>query len=226
MCGRNAVFAAEEVLETRFDVTVVEYEPSYNIAPGDPQPVIANNAPDEIRQYRWGLVPEWMESKREEFINARAETANEKPAFREAWQERPCLVLSSGYYEWKSHGDTTKEPYRIHRADDEPFAMAGLWTEGTVDGESIRTVTVLTTEPNDLLSPIHHRMPVVLPDDEYQQYLTGGVETRRRLCRPYPDDDLTASPISTRVNDPSNDDPSIIEPLGNEQAGLDNFSNS
>ena len=225
MCGRNSVFAPQPDLEYRFDAKVAgDYQPRYNIAPSEPTEVVTNESQDVIDQFRWGLVPSWAENPDRGLINARSETAHEKPSFRDAWAKRPCLVPSSGFYEWKASGGA-KEPYRIYRKDDEVFAFAGLWEEWTSDGgDSLRTVTILTTEPNETVSPIHNRMPVILPEDEEDRWLNADAEERMDLCRPYPSDDLDAYTISTRVNDPSNDDARVIEPLGNEQSGLGEFA--
>ena len=182
MCGRTSLFIPQDELEGRFDARVVTdggYQPRFNIAPGDPLAVITNETPDKINQYTWGLVPQWADDPGNGLINARSETADEKPSFRDAWDKRPCLVLSSGFYEWQQSNSGPKQPYRIYRDDDAAFAMAGL-----------------LSEPAE----------------------------RTELCRPYPDDDLDAYPISTTVNNPSNDDARVIEPLGNEQAGLDEFA--
>ncbi|MFC4440147.1 MULTISPECIES: SOS response-associated peptidase [Natrialbaceae] len=227
MCGRNSVFITEADLEERFDarVTIDDYRPRFNVAPQQPHPVISNEDPDEITEYRWGLVPQWMDDPSEGFINARSETAHEKPAFRHAWKTRPCLVLSTGFYEWKQPNGSPKQPYRVYREDDPAFAMAGLWEERErEDGETLRTVTILTTEPSETVEPIHDRMPVVLPRNDERMWLEADSEERRELCRPYPADDLEAYPISTRVNDPTNDDARVIEPLGNEQSDLGEFA--
>lgn len=171
-----------------------------------------------------GDSPSWSADPERGFINARAGTAHEKPAFRSAWADRPCLVLTSGFYEWKQRDGGPKEPYRVYRTDDDAFALAGLWEERSGDsGESLRTVTILTTEPNDVVRPIHIRMPVVLPRSAERSWLERSPEGRRELCRPFPEDTLDTYPISTVVNDPSNDDPRVVDPLGNEQAGLDRF---
>ncbi|MEF8863670.1 MAG: SOS response-associated peptidase, partial [Haloarculaceae archaeon] len=139
------------------------------------------------------------------------------------WESRPCLVLSSGFYEWRETGGGPKRPYRIYREDAPAFAMAGLWGVWDGDGRSIPSVTILTTGPNELMEPIHDRMPVVLPADEEEAWLTAGPEERAELCRPYPGSDLDAYEVPTRVNDPKNDDPGVIEPLGHEQSGLGDF---
>lgn len=226
MCGRTSLFASPDELESRFDVTVPEaYTPRYNIAPTDPLEVITGNEQRSIQRFRWGLLPHWADDPAEGFINARSETVDEKPAFRDAWESRPCLVLSSGFYDWKPKPTDrgSKQPYRFYRDGDAVFAMAGLWEHWTGTEADINTVTILTTEPNDTVEPIHHRMPVILPEDEEMTWLTAGPDERKELCRPYPDDDLNADPISTAVNDPSNDSPAIIEPDESEQTGLDEF---
>ena len=226
MCGRTSLFAAREDLERQFDARMVAdggYRPRYNIAPGDPLEVVTNRATDEIDRYRWGLVPFWADEPEEGLVNARSETVAEKRVFRDAWESRPCLVLSSGFYEWRERDGGPKRPYRIYRDDAPAFAMAGLWDVWEGDGRELPCVTILTTEPNDLLRSIHDRMPVVLPDGDEGTWLAAGPDERAELCRPYPADDLDAYEISTRVNDPGNDGPSVIEPLEHEQAGLDEF---
>lgn len=227
MCGRNSLFIGQDDLETRFDAEIVAdggYTPRYNIAPGDDLDVITNEAAAEIDRYHWGLIPFWADDPEEGIINARSETANEKRVFERAWESRPCLVLSSGFYEWKSSNGGPKQPYRIYPENGPAFAMAGLWDVWEGEEEAIPCVTILTTEPNDLMEPIHDRMPVVLPEDVESEWLSSGPDDRKELCQPYPAKDLTAYEISTRVNSPENDDPTVIEPLDHEQSGLADFS--
>ena len=225
MCGRYSLFAPPEAVEERFGATFHEtFQPRYNAAPRQSLPVIGDDRDGEIRTMEWGLVPPWADSRDDGgFINARAETVAEKPAFADAWEARPCLVLSSGFYEWKDTERGGTRPYRVHREDDVAFAMAGIHERWTGSSDALDTVTILTTEPNDLIEPLHHRMAVVLPREEEAAWLTGDPEDRRALCRPYPDDDLDAYPISTTVNDPANDSPGIIEPDESEQSGLGEF---
>lgn len=226
MCGRNSLFDAPAVLETRFDAEIVTdggYEPRYNIAPGDGLYVITNEQPSEIQQFRWGFSLSGTDGPGEQLINARAESVADKAIFTQAWESRPCLVLSSGFYEWKTQTNTTKQPYRIYRENETPFAMAGLWDRFETAETATPCVTILTTEPNEVVEPIHDRMPVVLPEGEEKTWLASGPRTRSELCQPCAEDILTAVEISTRVNNPANDDPSVIEPLGHEQAGLDEF---
>ncbi len=229
MCGRTALFTPQEALETYFDATVVAdggYTPRYNITPGESLAVITNETPDEIERYHWGLIPPWAEDPSEGLSNARAETADQKRSFRDAWASRPCLVLSSGFYEWQTHSERQNQPYRIYRDGAPAFAMAGLWETWTGGDEESSCVTILTTEANDLMQPIHHRMPVVLSHAAEETWLSAGPAERATLCQPSPTADLEAEEISTRVNNPANDDPSVIEPLAHEQSGLDEFGST
>ena len=163
-------------------MTVDGYEPRFNIAPGQPQPVIPNETPDEIAEFRWGLVPQWMGDPDDGFVNARSETAHEKPAFRHAWERRPCLVLSTEFYEWRAANGGPKRPYRVYQEDDPAFAIAGLWEEreAAESDAVLRTVMILTTEPNDVVEPIHDRMPVVLPREDERRWLAADPDERRR----------------------------------------------
>lgn len=225
MCGRTSLFAPRAELESRFDATVpAAYTPRYNIAPTDPVEVITSTQPDTIQRFRWGFRPDWADADETGFINARSETVAEKPVFADAWESRPCLVLSSGFYEWAETTRGQKQPYRVYREDDPVFAMAGLYTDWEHDGQHQHTVTILTTEPNDLIEPLHHRMAVVLPREAEGTWLTASPAERAKLCRPYPDDDLDAYRISTAVNDPATDAPSIIDPVDAEQTGLGEFT--
>jgi putative SOS response-associated peptidase YedK len=222
MCGRNSLFVPQPELEDRFDATFVgdSYSPRYNIAPSDSLDVITNDTPDAIDRLYWGLIPHWADEIESTYINARSETVDEKRPFQNAWESRPCLVLSSGFYEWKDLNGGSKQPYRVYRTGDSAFAMAGLWQRTTIDEQTIQSVTILTTEPNDVIRPIHDRMPVILSADEEDVWLTSGPETRKSLCQPYPDDDLEAYPISSRVNNPQNDSPEVIDPVDTEQSDL------
>jgi putative SOS response-associated peptidase YedK len=129
-----------------------------------------------------------------------------------------------GFYEWQAQNGGSTRPYRVYREDDPAFAMAGLWEVWEGDDDTVPCVTILTTEPNGLMESIHDRMPVVLPEDVETEWLSAGPDARKELCQPYPDNDLTAYEISTRVNNPGNNDPSVIEPLDHEQSRLGKFS--
>lgn len=226
MCGRTSLFVPQDELETRFDARIVAdggYIPRYNIAPGEPLEVLTNEAPEDIDRFHWGLIPQWADAPGEGLINARSETVDEKRPFRDAWTNRPCLVLTSGFYEWRTTQTGPNRPFRIYRAGDQAFALAGLWEVWNQEGRTVPSVTILTTKPNEVVAPIHDRMPVVLPRDAEETWLTGDPADRATLCHPYRGGDLEAYEVSTRVNDPGNDDPAILEPVDHEQKGLDEF---
>jgi putative SOS response-associated peptidase YedK len=230
MCGRYTLFTPAAELAERFDVEPPrDLQPRYNCAPGQELPVVVDEAPDEFRRLKWGLVPSWADdaSVGNRLINARRETVREKRSFREAYESRRCLVPADGFYEWVET-DGGKQPYRVAFEDDRPFAMAGLWERWTSsttqtgladfggggpdrDPDPVESFTVITTEPNDLISRLHHRMAVVLAPDEERQWLEGDPEEVESLLDPYPDDELVAYPVSTRVNSPANDAPDLVE---------------
>lgn len=227
MCGRYSLFASQTDLESRFGASFGDdFEPRYNAAPGQTLPVITDEEPDEVRRLEWGLVPRWADDATESYINARSETVREKPAFAEAYGERRCLVPADGFYEWADTGDG-KRPHRVAFEDDRPFAMAGLyerWTPETTqagldafsgggtdpeDVEPLETFTVLTTEPNGVVEPLHHRMAVILPPESEAAWLEGESVS----FEPTPADGFRAYPVSTAVNDPSNDRPELVRPV-------------
>ena len=227
MCGRTSMVAIGPWVEERFGAKPVhEMVPRYNIAPGDDLPAIENGSPDEIRFPRWGLVPSWVDDLDDwpAPINARAETVAEKPSFRDAFAERRCLVLADGFYEWKGER-CSKQPYRVVRPDEEPFAMAGIWETYEANGDVLETTAVITTDANETLRPIHDRMPVILDRDEERRWLeSDDLADLQSLLDPVDPDTLRAYPVSTAVNDPSNDDPSVIEEQPDPQSGLGDFS--
>jgi putative SOS response-associated peptidase YedK len=223
MCGRFTLRAAASVVAEQFAVLEVPpFAPRFNIAPSQPVPVVrlAPRQPEPQRQFtwlRWGLIPGWAKDPAvgSRMINARAETAAEKPAYRAALRRRRCLVAADGFYEWQRTGGH-KQPYFIHMHDDRPFAFAGLWErwEGP-DRDAIESCAVLTTQPNELMRPIHNRMPVVLDQADYQPWLDPVVQKPEELApllRPYTSEAMVADPVSTWVNNPRNDDPRCVEP--------------
>ena len=236
MCGRYTLFAPAADLEARFGADFGGVDPSYNCAPGQSLPVITDEAPDRATRMEWGLTPSWAD---ESFglINARAETVREKRSFADAFERRRCLVPADGFYEWVDEGGAEKTPYRVAFGDDRPFAMAGLYERweppkpettqtglgafgggGDAEPESddgpVETFTVVTTEPNEVVADLHHRMAVILDPDEEETWLRGDPDAAADLLDPYPATDLTAHPVSTRVNSPAVDAPELIEPVG------------
>jgi putative SOS response-associated peptidase YedK len=169
---------------------------------------------------RWGLVPTWSKDPKAgpPIINARAETLATKPAFRSAFKRRRCLIPADGFYEWqKIAGAKVKQPFYIRLAKDRPFAFAGLWEKWHNDeGSLLESCTIVTTEPNDVMRPLHDRMPVILPDEEYARWLdpkNEDVDELQELLRPYPAEEIAACPITTFVNSPRNDGPECITRL-------------
>ncbi|QRV13917.1 SOS response-associated peptidase [Haloterrigena salifodinae] len=238
MCGRYTLMVERGTLEERFDARFADggngFEPRYNMAPGQRLPVVANDEPETIRRLEWGLVPSWAEDDSGGLINARAETIGEKPAFREAYERRRCIVPADGFYEWVETDDSGKRPYRVSFEDDRVFALAGLWErwepeeettqtgleafgggleESEDDGSDspLETFTIVTTEPNDLVADLHHRMAVILEPGAEREWLTA--DNPGDLLEPHPSDEMRAYPVSRAVNDPSVDEPSLVDPL-------------
>lgn len=218
MCGRYTLRTPVETLAEEFGITgsLPEIPASFNIAPT--QEVAAVLEEDENRKLemlRWGLIPSWADDPAvgNKMINARSETAAEKPSFRTAFRKRRCLILADGFYEWqKSNGG--KQPYYIRMEDESPFALAGLWEVWDKHGEEIRSCTILTTDANEKVGEVHHRMPVILPSETYDLWLDPDMretEPLLDLLRPYPEDVMEAYPVSRFVNSPSNDDERCVE---------------
>ncbi len=164
---------------------------------------------------RWGLIPSWAKdpSIGNKMINARAETVSEKPSFRSAFKKRRCLIVADGFYEWQKT-DGGKQPFHIKMNDSSPFAFAGLWETWDKDGEAIRSCSIITTDANDLMNEIHHRMPVILHPEDYGVWIDSGFEEKEalmELLKPYPSDEMEAYAVSRRVNKPSNNEPSVLE---------------
>lgn len=217
MCGRFTIFADPDRLAERFQAALPAdgLQPRYNAAPTQYLPVILNDGPPAIQLLQWGLVPFWAKdpSIGSRMINARAETLAEKPAFRAALKKRRCLVLADGFYEWQKT-PTGKQPMRITLASGEPFAMAGLWeTWDAPDGSLLRTFTIVTGEPNELVAAIHNRMPTILLPEHEALWLDNAAEPAIWLdiLRSYPAERMAAYPVSRRVNHVANDDPGLVE---------------
>lgn len=226
MCGRYTLVTFREQLAEEFELYEVELmRPRYNIAPTQTLPVIRVLSNDERRQLnelRWGLVPKWAKdpSIGSRMINARSEEAATKPSFRVPLRRQRCLVPSTGFFEWKLVGDEgsrrpKKQPYYIHRRDERVFAFAGLWDrwQGS-DGCIVESYAILTTEPNELMRPLHKRMPVIVRPDDYALWLDPKMQDAdrlRHLFSPFPSAELVACPVGTRVNSPAHDDTTCIQ---------------
>jgi putative SOS response-associated peptidase YedK len=218
MCGRYTLRTPVDPLVETFEID--EYPssliPNYNIAPTqEVAAVVEEDEKRKLEMFHWGLIPSWAKDPAigNKMINARAETVSEKPSFRKAFKVRRCLILADGFYEWQKTDDG-KQPYHIKMQDDSPFAFAGLW-ETWKNGKEVRSATIITTDANDLMKEIHHRMPVILHPEDYAMWLDPDFDEKEpltTLLKPYPADAMQAYAVSRRVNKPSNNEPSILEP--------------
>ncbi|ACF47352.1 protein of unknown function DUF159 (plasmid) [Prosthecochloris aestuarii DSM 271] len=224
MCGRYVLFISLKDLARIFRVTQLSFEfsASYNIAPTQTVPIVTGGAERSLVPARWGFVPSWAEdmSIGQRMINARSETVAEKPAFRKAFHSHRCIVPANGFYEWKQVG-RSKQPVYIHLRSDRVMAMAGIFNTWTSpDGVRLVTFAVITTPSNDLVKPIHNRMPAILHEGDYEMWLDPGTSAEKHLAgllQSLPSDELDAYEVSTRVNIPANDSSDNIQPL---QTGL------
>lgn len=220
MCGRFTLTVDPAELQDAFRQYAfpAAFAPRYNIAPSQPILVIPNDGQDKADFFVWGLIPKWAKDPAigNKLINARGETVAEKPSFRGGFKHKRCLILADGFYEWKAAGSKTKTPYFIHMKDRKPFAFAGLWDEwNSPDGGPLRTCVIITTEPNELMSAIHNRMPVILDPQDYALWLDSAPQTPENLIgliKPFPAEAMTAHPVSTLVNKPGNDRPECVVP--------------
>ena len=224
MCGRFTLIAPGEAIAELFQLTEVpNLAPRYNIAPTQPVAAVrisSSTGERELTHFHWGLIPRWAKDAKfgSRLINARSETAAEKPSFRTAFKYRRCLVPADGFYEWQRMNGR-KQPVRITMKDGGLFAIAGLWEKWlSKDGSEIESCTLLTTEPNELLRPVHNRMPVLVDPADFDQWLDTksfqGADVQP-LMRPFSDEEMSFYPVSTHVNNPRNEDPACIEPLIN-----------
>lgn len=218
MCGRFAFYSPAEAAAALFGVSAsLPVEPRYNIAPTQNIAAIRNDQAGEreLVMLRWGLVPFWAKdpSIGNRMINARAETVAEKPSYRNAYRHRRCIVLADGFYEWLRRGET-KTPYFISLASGGPFALAGLWENWTdkETGESLQTTTLITTDANDFMAQLHHRMPVVLEANTATDWLAGSNELLDDVGAITPP--LQAWPVDRRVNNARNEGEDLVSAVG------------
>lgn len=220
MCGRFTQRADQQTLAKAFKVAdVPKVETRYNIAPTQDLLGVYESADGrEMAFYKWGLIPSWAKDKSmgARLINARGETVAEKPAFREAFKKRRCIIPADGFYEWQREGGK-KQPFYFRMRDDSPFGFAGLWERWEGEGgEVINSCAILTTEANEILRPVHDRMPVILHPEEYSLWLAGDARERellRELLRPFPAEEMVGYPVGTSVNSPRNQGAGLVEEL-------------
>jgi putative SOS response-associated peptidase YedK len=224
MCGRFTLTADFGRLQERFhfDPSGLAYEPSYNIAPGQPVLAVVQNDSRQAKYLRWGLVPFWATDPAigNRMINARGETVADKPSFRRALRQRRCLILADGFYEWRRAGKL-RQPMYIGFRDRRPFAFAGLWERWQPPhGAPLYTCTIVTTEANALVRPIHARMPVVLEPAGEELWLDHRLQEAERvlpLLQPYAKGDMQAYPVTRRVNAPQYNSPECLVPLQQDE---------
>lgn len=222
MCGRFALFSHLSQIREAFNIQEVrsEFEPSYNIAPTqDIAVVVQREAGNSLEKMRWGLVPFWAKdpSIGSKMINARAETLSQKPSFKRPLKSQRCLVVADGFFEWtKING--SKVPMFIRPKSQRPFGFAGLYDLWqSPQGETITSCTIVTTQANDFLEPIHSRMPLILPKPEQGIWLdptTPDIDEWLAALAPYPSDELEAYEVSRRVNSPQNNSIECVQPIG------------
>lgn len=220
MCGRFTLLADEEEILQTFDIKqpITDYQPSFNIAPGQSVLTIIHDGKEKRAGYiRWGLVPSWAKDEKigYKMINARNETAHEKPSFKKLMAKKRCLIIADSFYEWQQDAQQ-KQPKRIQVKDRELFAFAGLWDKWEYAGKKLFTCTMLTTEANDFMQKIHHRMPIILPkekQDEWIQPNTLHPKEAKQFIDSIQMDQLTAYDVSTYVNTAKNNDKNCIAPL-------------
>jgi putative SOS response-associated peptidase YedK len=230
MCGRFTLTDPDQDLAVQFNLPdIPDMQPRYNIAPTQPVATVRVSPESKNREMallHWGLIPSWAKDPKlgNRMINARSETAAEKPAFRAAFKRRRCLIVADGFYEWQKQ-DGGKQPFYVRRQDGQPFAIAGLWEFWKGEDERvIESCTLLTTTPNELIRPLHNRMPVILHPNDYELWLDLEMQDPDALLPllvSYPSEKMDAYPVSRFVNSPKNDGPSCIEPLPEQQGFAD-----
>lgn len=220
MCGRYAFASPADENQLAFPgfIFPADMPKRYNIAPGQPVVALANNGNNHAVAFKWGLIPSWSKDPKigNKMINARAETLAEKPSFKSPFKRRRCLIPATGFFEWQKQADgKTKTPMYITLASGKPFAFAGLWEHwGSPEGDEIESCTIITTEPNALMQNIHNRMPVILPANLFDDWLSQEEKRPDELApmlKPYPADLMKAHPVSSLVNSPANDNERCIQ---------------
>lgn len=223
MCGRFQLSVKGKEISERFNTEVFDeiHKPSYNCAPTQVLSVITDAMPHKISLLQWGLVPSWAKDLRagNKNFNCRAETIIEKPTYRLPFKRQRCLVPANGFYEWKP--GTVKQAYRFHLKNEALFAMAGIWdTWQRPDGSWLQSFSIITTEANEVMAPIHNRMPVILPKESETRWIyTTDYRQLLNLLKPYPADEMVCYPVSSRLNSVMNDDESLTKQI-EKQVGL------
>ena len=218
MCGRFAFATKRETLKRQFKVDNLLDDPpvSYNVAPTQQIPIIREEAGTErlISTAYWGLIPFWAKDSKmaHQTINARAETIREKPSFRHCFRRKHCIIPASGFFEWHTLGEL-KQPHYISLRDKSLLGLAGLWDTWENDGEIMESCTIVTTTANSFMEPIHKRMPVILTDEDHADWLDASNENPEHLLKQFPSEKMQSWAVSSRVGNPRNNLPELIEPV-------------
>lgn len=227
MCGRFALKAKSERVKAEFKAAVLPGTAGFerfNIAPSQMISAVLNNESERVlTQLKWGLVPSWAKDPDigSRMINARSETLTEKPSFRDAFKKRRCIIPSSGFYEWQKSASGGKQPFYFYLKEKEVFGFAGLYEEwlDNQTGELLETCTIITTEANAVLKPVHDRMPVILVATDYDEWLDEKQTDTKRLQRllvPYSADAMASHVVSRAVNITSSDEAGLIVPMNSK----------
>jgi len=211
MCGRFSLSNVSDILK-RFNLSLPDFLPRYNVSPSQEVLAIVNDQTYQLKRFQWGLIPFWSKEKSSGMINARAETVEKKPSFKHSFKRRRCLIPADGFYEWKKES-TGKKPYRFILKTQVPFNFAGLWDTWTSpEGLNIQSCTIITTVANELVSSVHHRMPVILSEDAEVAWLSHDVDVLKlkELMHPFSSQQMEGYKISSLVNSPQNDCPEIV----------------
>jgi putative SOS response-associated peptidase YedK len=235
MCGRYTLSQAER-LAAIYAKRDMDFPPRYNVSPTQQMPIVLADSPDTLSAARWGLLPFWAKDAKSAFsmINAKAETVDTLRSYKGPFEKRRCLVPADGFYEWKPISPKAKQPFRFTLKSGDIFYFAGLWENSKdKDGNPMRTFTIITGPPNELVQPVHNRMPVILPVESHAAWLAKEtpLPALKEMLKPFPESLMTAAMVSSRVGSPRNEDPSLIEPIAapsasdasNEGAPLDSL---
>ncbi len=218
MCGRFEIHSAIEIIAKIFGIADInfDYQPSYNIAPSQDILLVVGNGKRRIVKSRWGFVPSWSKdlSTGYKLINARAESLSEKESFKTAFEKQRCLVVADGFFEWKKEG-AKKKPFYIRLKSRQPFGFAGLYNAWTSqEGDEIITSTIITTDSNELVQPLHNRMPVITPPDKYDLWLDTSIHDKERLTtilKAFPSENMEFYPVTQKMNSFKYNDPENIK---------------
>ena len=222
MCGRFSLHTPESMIREAFNLERTEplgLESRYNIAPSQDISIIRDTETDrEMVMARWGLIPSWSKEPKTKYstINARIESVAEKPTYRTPFKHKRCLIPADGFYEWKQVAGN-KIPHHIRMKSSKVFAFAGLWDHWEDESDSFDSCVIITTPSNEVMKPIHERMPVIIAAAHYDYWLDARINYKQEIMQylnSAPSSHLTAYPVSTRVNSPRNNDERCIQPAG------------